>query len=933
MRNKSLAIGVFAAVLLTLLVVVPRGSSQSSAPRMISQAVDESKMVTLRGNVHPLARPEFDKGPAPASMQLDRMLLVLKRSATQEAALATFLAQQNDPTSPNYHHWLTPEQFGERFGAADEDVTAVTTWLQSRGFSVNNVAPGRNVIEISGNAGQVQAAFHTAIHSYLVNGEEHFANESDPQIPAALAPAVSGFVSLHNFPKHAASHSVGSFSKSLTTGKVERTANPNFTFNGGCGGPGGDCFAVGPQDIATIYNITPLYSAGIDGSGETIAIVADSNINTTDVSQFRSVFGLPAKAPTVIVNGTDPGKNGDEVEAVLDTEWSGAIARNAQIDLVVSKSSAVTFGGDLSAEFIINTMHPTPQIMSESFGECELFLGASANSFYNTLYQQAVGEGITVIVSTGDTGSVGCLPNTNSDAANSFGLGINGVGSTPFNIAVGGTDFNDITNPTTFWNTTNTTSTNGSAKAYIPETTWNDSCTNAALGTNFGFSSSAEANCNNAAVANVFNGANDQLNGGSGGVSNCTTPTGATTSTCAGGYAKPSWQTGAGVPADGHRDIPDVSLFASTGFLTGSFYVVCQQDDAHGQNGQACNLSASNFAFGGAGGTSVSTQVFAGIMALIDQKAGGAQGLINPMFYSLANSQAGQCATSASPSASCIFYDVTQGTIGQPCQKGTSNCTTNTSSDTFGVISQFNAGTGFDAATGLGSMNVKNLVTAIGGAVTPPPPNSSFTVGPASGTATVATPGGMTTYDLTVTGTNGFAGTVSFTCSGLPAKAFCSAPPVTLSASDTTEDSTLTITTTAATTAQLIPNGPGNFPGATSNAASKYNAPLFTSNMFHAVTPRVAASLGLIFMLGLGAFFFAPRSASIVGQKSRTHASGAAFAILILGLVFIASCGGGGGGGGGTTTIPGTPTGSSTVTVTATSGSTTSTTTFTLTVN
>ncbi len=922
MRNKSLALGVFAAVLLTLLVAVPRGSSQSGAGRMITQPVDESKMVTLKGNVHPLARAEFDQGPAPASLPLNRMMLVLKRSATQEAALATFLAQQNDVTSPNYHHWLTPEQFGERFGAADDDVSSITTWLQSRGFSVNNVAPGRNVIEISGNAGQVQAAFHTAIHSYLVNGQQHWANQTDPQIPAALAPALSGFVSLHNFQKHAASHMVGGFRKSLATGRTERVPSPNYTFNGGCG-ESGDCFAVGPQDMATIYNITPLYNAGINGAGQTIAIVADSDINPTDVSQFRSVFGLPANTPNIIHNGADPGKNGDEVEAVLDVEWSGAIARNATIDLVVSESSGVTFGGDLSSEYIIQTMHPSPQVMSESFGECELFLGQAANAFYNTLYQQAVSEGITVIVSTGDTGSVGCLPNTNSDAANQYGLGVNGVGSTPFNVAVGGTDFNDVTNSANFWNSTNTSGSNGSAKSYIPETTWNDSCSNAFLGTDFGYSSSAEANCNNSAVNNTL--PNDVLNGGSGGVSNCTAPTGATTSTCAGGYAKPSWQTGVGVPSDNHRYIPDVSMFASTGFLTGSFYVVCQLDNAMGQNGTPCNLSQNAFAFGGAGGTSVSTQVFAGVMALVDQKAGGSQGLINPTFYTLANSQAGQCA-SASPASSCIFYDVSVGTNGQPCETGTSNCTTSTGTDTFGVITQYNAGTGYDAATGLGSMNVANLVTAIGGSISP---TGSFTVGPSSGTATVSSPGSSATYDLTVTGTNGFAGTVNFSCSGLPAKAFCNAPSATLSGSTTTANSTLTITTTAAT-AQLLPNvGPGSG----HNTPANYHAPLFAAGMFHAVTLRTAAALSLIFILGIGAFFFAPRSASITSGKSRTaHASGAAFALLVLGLVFVASCGGGGGGGG-TTGTTGTPTGTSTVTVTATSGSTTSTTTFTLTVN
>ncbi|HEY0705115.1 MAG TPA: S53 family peptidase [Candidatus Acidoferrales bacterium] len=912
MRRKSIVIGAFAIVLLSALVLVPRGSSQSSAARLITQSIDESKMVTLTGNTHPFARAEFDQGPVSASMPMNRLMLVLKRSPAQEAALDTFLAQQLDPKSANYHNWLTPDQFGERFGASEDDATTLTTWLQSRGFQVAGVSHGRNIIEFSGNAGQIQAALHTAIHSYLVNGQQRWANQSDPQIPAALAPAVYGFVSLNNFPKQPASHSLGAFRKSLTTGKVERVPSPSYTFQGGCES-NNDCYALGPQDIATIYNITPLYNAGIDGTGETIAVVADSDINTTDVSQFRSVFGLPANTPNIIHNGTDPGKNGDEVEAVLDTEWSGGIARKATIDLVVSENV------DLSATYIIdNNIAP---IMSESFGECELFLGAAGNAFYTTMYKEAVGQGQTVIISTGDSGSVGCLSGMNSSAANTYGLGVSGLASTQYNVAVGGTDFNDINNQSAYWNSTNTSGTNGSAKGYIPETTWNDSCTNAALA-DFGYSTNAETNCNNSAVSNTL--ANDVLNGGSGGVSNCTTPTGSGTATsqCAGGNAKPSWQTGAGVPSDNHRYVPDVSLFASTGFLTGSFYVVCQLDNTMGQDGTPCNLSANAFAFGGAGGTSVSTQVFAGIMALIDQKAGGRQGNINPMFYTLANNQAGKCA-SGSPASNCDFYDVSAGTISQPCMNasGSSNCTVNTNTDSFGVVVPYSAAAGYDPATGLGSVNVTNLATAIGGNIAPV---GSFTVGPSSGTATVSAPGSSATYDLTVTGTNGFAGTVNFSCTGLPEKAFCSAPAATLSASTTTASSTLTITTTAAT-AQLVPNvAPGN------NGPAQRSAPLLDAKMFSAEMKRaLPISLAMLLLLGAAAFFYLPRSRQRISAS--TLPSGVAFAVLILGLVFIASCGGGGGGT--TTGTTGTPTGTSTVTVTATSGTTTSSTTFTLTVN
>jgi subtilase family serine protease len=904
MRSKLIAIVASALVLFSLIMMAQRSLGQSSQPRLITQPIDESKMLVLKGNTHPYARAEFDRGVAPASLAMDRMMLVMKRSQAQESTLETFLAAQLDKSSANYHKWLTPDQFGERFGASEDDIAQVTSWLRSHGFQVASASHGRNVIEFSGNAGQVQAAFHTAIHSYNINGAQYWANASDPQIPQALAPAVTGFVSLHNFPKHAASHSLGPVRRNMANAKAVGL-QPSFTFNGGCAQ--NNCFALGPQDFATIYNVTPLYSAGIDGTGEVIAVVADSNINPTDVTQFRSVFGLPAKAPNIIVNGADPGLNGDEVEAVLDTEWSGAIAKNATIDLVVSQTTSASFGGDLSAEFIIdNNLAP---IMSESFGECELFLGATANAFYNTLYTQGVAEGITIAVSTGDTGSVACLPDPNNPfVPNSLGLGVSGVASTPFDVAVGGTDFDQIDNGQAFWNSSNTSGTQGSAKGYIPETVWNDSCTNTDLGLAFfGFSTDQETNCNNAQLSQIIT-----LSGSSGGVSNCTTPsappsgTNPVTSQCAGGYAKPSWQVGPGVPADGKRDIPDVSFFGATGTFSGSFYIICQADDTNFQNGAACSLSPNskgNFVdFSGVGGTSVSTQVFAGVMALVDQAAKGPQGNVNPKFYSLAAGQAGQCPT-ASPAATCVFHDVSKGTNSQPCITGSINCVTANTANPTGILSGFNAGTGYDLATGLGSINVNNLAQSFASVVG----TAGFSVGPGSGTATVAA-GSTTTYPLTVTGAFGFAGTVNFTCSGLPAGVTCSATPATLTAATPTGSSTLTIT--ASSTANVMPQGPG------ANGISNHDAPLLAAS-----SRRALASLFAITIVFWGGLF-------IFVSKHRARQATAVFALMLFGVLFVVSCGGGGGGG---VTPP--PAVTATVLVTGTSGSSTASTTFTLTVN
>jgi len=269
----------------------------ANVPGRITQAVDMENLVALHGNTHPLARPEYDQGAAPDSLPMERMLLVLQRSAEQEAALRKLLDEQQIKSSPNYHMWLTPEQFGQQFGPADVDLQAVTGWLSSQGFQVSHVAAGGTVIEFSGTAGAVRQAFHTEIHKFAVNGEEHWANASDPQIPAALAPVVAGFASLNNFPRQPMIQQVGAFSRSKATGEVR----PLFTFTSG----GSSYYALGPTDFATIYNVLPLWQASpaIDGTGQTIAIVAASNINVQDVRDFRNLFGLPANDPQIIVNG------------------------------------------------------------------------------------------------------------------------------------------------------------------------------------------------------------------------------------------------------------------------------------------------------------------------------------------------------------------------------------------------------------------------------------------------------------------------------------------------------------------------------------------------------------------------------------------------------------------------------------------------------
>ena len=684
----------------------------SPPPARITQAVDEAQLTVLKGNTYFLARAQYDRGPAPASLPMNRMLLVLRRSPEQEAALEQLLEQQQDQSSPNYHQWLTPQQFGQQFGPAQQDIQTITSWLQSHGFQVARISNGRTVIEFSGTAGQVQEALHTTIHQYAVPGangpENHWANSADPQIPTALTPVVVGVRSLHNFPATPMNHFAGTFRRDKDSGQILPTQPlpiPQFTPGSGyqCGILGGPCEALGPYDLAAIYDVAPLWNAAtpIDGTGQTIAIVGETDIHPADWTSFWNMFGVttPKGSLKIIVNGPDPGFQSDESEADIDTQWSSAVAKGATIDFVESESTEATLGVDLSAEYIVdNNLAP---VMSESYGACELFVGTTGNAYYNALWQQASAQGISVFISSGDAGSGVCDRDVPSAQ---FGLAVSGFGSTPYNVAVGGTDFNDLTTTSRYWSPANN-SNQSNAKGYIPEMTWNDSCTNSEI---FPYlqppTATAEQTCNNAEAQQDHFLA---VAGGSGGASNCTSSTNNLQSTCAGGYAKPSWQSAPGVPTDGKRDVPDVSLFASNGF-NNSFYIICQSDSIG-----PCSLSSGGD-FSGFGGTSVSSPIFAGIMALINQKSGERQGNPNYIFYKMAATASNSCNSNSVPSTgtnNCIFYDIPGGsTIAMPCTSGSPNCTTSTTGDQYGVLSGYNTGSGYDLATGLGSVNVANLV-------------------------------------------------------------------------------------------------------------------------------------------------------------------------------------------------------------------------------
>ncbi len=735
-------------------LAVPMVQAQNGGPVLITQNPDESKLVMLAGNTRPEAKKQNDRGLVADNLAMEHMMLQLKRSPEQERELRQLIDELQDSSSPNFHHWLRSKEFGERFGLAKQDLDTITRWLESQGFTVNVVYENGVLIDFSGTAGQVREAFHTEIHNLDVKGEKHIANMSDPRIPAALAPAVVGVVSLHDFMPH-----------------PMYKPRANYTFSSG----GSTYWAVAPADLATIYNLNPLFSAGISGQGQTIVVIEDSDLySTADWDTFRSVFGLSSYTggsftqvnpapPSGTSNCADPGTNGDDEEAILDAEWASASAPSAAIELASCRDTAATFGGLIALQNLLNASSAPPALVSISYGECETANGASSNAAYNAAYQQAVTEGVSVFVSSGDDGASSC---SNGEYYSTYGIGVSGFASTPYNVAVGGTDFGDTYAGTndTYWSSTNSP-TYESALSYVPEIPWNDSCASVLIATyisgpgtvTYGFNGF----CNSSAGQNYLD-----VVAGSSGPSGCATGTpsqsGVVSGSCE-GWSKPSWQSLVGNPGDGVRDIPDVSLFAANG-LWSHYYPVCLSDPNYGYT---CTGAPDTWP--GGGGTSFSSPIMAGIQALVNQRAGGPQGNPNPVYYSLAASEYGASGNSSCNStlgntagSSCIFYDVTQGDMDIPCISvencydpsggiGVLSTSTNSYQPAYGTT------TGWDFATGIGTVNAYNLTNNWPGVL----PLTTATVTSSQNPATLSA---VVTFTATVTttGTNAPTGNVTF---------------------------------------------------------------------------------------------------------------------------------------------------------------------------
>ncbi len=592
----------------------------------IASAINNGSRVPLEHTIPSRARIANDLGSAPAGTKLSTMSLRFNLTAAQQADLTQLLIDQQNPSSASYHKWLTPEQFGARFGLSSADIGKVSAWLTSQGFTVTGVARSSTFISFSGTIAQAQQAFGTSIHTLSFNGEQHISNVTDPMLPSSVAGVVTGITGLNDFrlkPRIRV--------RSVTADPLHPlyTQNTNGTVN----------HYIAPADFYTIYDVNSLLSSGINGAGLKVAVVGQVDLIPSDITSFRSAAGLPASAPVLQVAGTDPGPptsnpNGpstdDLSESSLDVEWSGAAAPNATIVFV--------YGVDVFANSLTQAVdNNVAPIISDSYGGCESGWGQSFLNTYSQLLQQANVEGITVVGPTGDDGATDC----DTSGLATEGLNVDFPASSPFVTAAGGTMFNEGAG--SYWNTTNGTS-GGSATGYIPELPWNETTTTGGL---------------------------DAGGAGGGGASAF--------------FSKPSWQVGTGVPTDSARDVPDISLNAASNH---DGYLLCSQGSC--TNGFLTASGQLNIA----GGTSFAAPSFAGLLALVEQKIGSTAGLsnINPTLYGLASSTYYNDA----------FHDITSGNNSVPCLQGTPNCPN-------GGSIGYSAGTGYDQATGLGTIDASNL--------------------------------------------------------------------------------------------------------------------------------------------------------------------------------------------------------------------------------
>jgi subtilase family serine protease len=936
-----------------------------------------------------LARTAYDQGEAAASTELDHMRLVLSRTSEQQAALDLYLAELQDKSSPSYHKWLTPAQFGALYGPADSDVAALVAWLQSRGLTVETVSAGRTNISFSGTVSQVEAGFHTSIHSFSANGQQFISNTTDPQIPSALAGVVMGVAHLNTIrPRPQSVHGgEGKFDPESKRMEATGAATPGLTIGSGTSSDPYTLFLV-PGDAATIYDSPNSYNANFSsgtsytGLGVAIGIGGDATIDPTIVQNYRSLFLGNSTEPTLYYCtsstscSSTPGSGyqaSDSGEAYIDTELSGGMAPGATIDYYASTDLETGIEAAIDANVV--------DIFSLSFGECEQDMSTSDNAQWNSWWQQAAAQGIAVTVSTGDTGSASC----DGDAVTlptvaSRGLSVNGLASTPYNIAVGGTDFYALINSfSTYASTSQGTSATyyRTAQKYIPESTWNDSST---VDTTLS---------ENVPVTGTYGGQNlANIVAGGGGASSCSTNTNTNSTvgggSCTSGYAKPSWQRGTGVPADTVRDLPDVSLMAGNGYDY-AVWAVCDSSNNSSDNEMDCATQSGTFYLDGWGGTSTAAPTFAGILALIEQSTGGRLGQAASVLYNLYNGSY----------ANSVFHDRDKvGNNSVPCTSSTPNCVSNQAGYYFESGYNTNS-SGYDQATGLGSVDATKLIsywsTANGTAtatvvVTPESnpilmsdslpvlvtvtgsstvPTGTVTLSGGtylSGPATLSTSGKSATYDFTVPAGDLSAGTDTITAiyngdasdatygimtgtatetvtSSVPGATFTLAPPATTPAifspgGSTTAAITMTAvkgytgTVTFSSSSCVLAAGPANERGYAPTCTPPSSSTAMGGTATFTVNTTAASSAALVYphpggqdrgLFGAGGGAVLALLALLgIPARRRSWRSMLGVLVLMAALGSLAGCGGGGSGGSSNSGTPGTATGTYTFTVTAT---------------
>ena len=777
-------------------------------PARILSDIDESVRTTLSGTHPPMARPENESGRVPAGTKLEGVALEFSRTPEQQSALDALLAAQQDPSSPSYHQWLTPDEFGARFGAADADLSRVQSWLMQHGFIVDGVSRSRNRITFSGSVAQIESAFGTELHYYTASGETHFAPSQDLSVPAALAPVVQAVTNLSSFRPRPHFRNAG----------PQVAVNPDFT-----SAQSGNHYLT-PDDVATIYDIAPAYQGGYNGAGQTIAVLGQSAIVLSDIEHFQTAAGFPIKDPTITLvpnTGASTITPGDESESDLDLEYSSTIASGATIDLVYAGSPNT--GVFVALQYAVD--QKIGHVISMSYGTCETAIGSNYAGL-NGVLQQAASQGQTVVVSAGDNGSTDCYGDTTLSTAEQQALAVDFPASSQYVTAMGGTEFpaaDAASTNTTYWKSASGTDVINSALSYIPEQVWN-----------------------NDAVANGV----ATLSSGGGGASALT--------------SRPSWQTGVpGIPSGSFRLLPDISLDASN---VNAPYLYCSSDTSVGVTGSCANgfRDTSKKYLTAAGGTSFDAPIFAGMVAILNDRLNNTtgQGVINSTLYTLA--------ANASTYAKA-FHDITSGN--NECNLGTAYCST-------AGASVYVSGARYDEASGLGSIDFYNLMSVWPGVANVP----SFRL---SATNVTIAQGNSGTPTVTVTPQNGYAGTISWTVTSNPSftNGCFSLPNLTVSSSNAVS-ATLTVHTNSAScpAPAVAPTSGRNAISTVFRPAGSASTPLpFAPPSGLIVTMTVGMTfVGLTFFLLFGKF---PR-------RMGTLAAIGALAVLGLGLAGCAGTGG-----------------------------------------